>query len=170
MDGVIEKIRNAKRSVCMAMLGSEAEMQVANVELEHVLEILEAREVAKIVIPGCPITKKNSQQIYINQKTKKPFITSSPQYKKYEEAAGYYIKHKSVMLSGRYNVRCVYFMPTRRRVDIVNLLEASCDILAHYGVIADDHCGIVAGHDGSRVLHDKENPRVEITITEVTHD
>lgn len=26
---------------------------------------------------------------------------------------------------------------------------------------------IVAGHDGSRVLYDKENPRVEITISPI---
>lgn len=166
MDEVIEKIRSAKRSLCIAMLGSDAEMQKANIELERALDLLEMREVARITIPGCPITKKNSQQIYINQKTKRPFITSSPQYKAYEEKAGYYIKYKSMMLSDRYNVRCVYYMPTRRRVDMVNLLEASCDILTHYGVIVDDHCGVVVSHDGSKVLYDKENPHVEITITE----
>ena len=65
------------------------------------------------------------------------------------------------------NVQCVYYMPTRRRVDLCNLLEASLDILVRGGVLADDNCGIVVSHDGCRVRHDKENPRVEIEITEV---
>lgn len=38
---------------------------------------------------------------------------------------------------------------------------------ARFGVIKDDNSRIVAGHDGSRVLYDKENPRVEITITPI---
>ena len=62
------------------------------------------------------------------------------------------------------NVRCVYYMPTRRRVDLTNLLEATDDILVRAGVLEDDHCGIIAGHDGSRVRYDRARPRVEIEI------
>ena len=62
------------------------------------------------------------------------------------------------------NVRCVYYMPTRRRVDLTNLLEATDDLLVRAGVLADDNSQIVAAHDGSRVRLDRENPRVEIEI------
>jgi Holliday junction resolvase RusA-like endonuclease len=58
-------------------------------------------------------------------------------------------------------------MPTRGTVDLVNLLEATCDMLRHYGVIKDDDSSIVASHDGSRVYYDKLNPRTEITITPI---
>jgi len=63
-------------------------------------------------------------------------------------------------------------MQTRRRVDLVNLLEATCDMLVKYKVIEDDNNKIVVSHDGSRVFYDKENPRVEITImkAEETND
>ena len=61
-------------------------------------------------------------------------------------------------------------MPTRRRVDLVNLIEATTDILVKARVLEDDHCRIVAGHDGSRVVYDKENPRAEITITALEDD
>lgn len=61
-------------------------------------------------------------------------------------------------------VRVIYYMPTRHKVDLCNLLEGTCDILTHYGVIADDNSRIVASHDGSRVLYDKDNPRTEISI------
>jgi hypothetical protein len=55
-------------------------------------------------------------------------------------------------------------MPTRRKVDLVNLLEATCDILVKFGVLKDDSSDIVAAHDGSRVLYDKERPRAEIDV------
>ena len=61
-------------------------------------------------------------------------------------------------------MRCVYYMPTRRRVDLTNLLEATDDLLVRAGVLADDNSQIIAAHDGSRVRLDRENPRVEIEI------
>lgn len=62
------------------------------------------------------------------------------------------------------NVRALFYMPTKRRVDLVNLEEALLDVLVHYGIIDDDNSTIVAGMDGSRVLYDKENPRTEVII------
>ena len=38
------------------------------------------------------------------------------------------------------------------------------------GVIADDHYGIVASHDGSRCFVDKYDPRTEIYITKIQDD
>lgn len=52
-------------------------------------------------------------------------------------------------------------------MDLVNLLESTCDILVDAGILEDDNSNIVAGHDGSRVLYDKNNPRVEILITKL---
>lgn len=63
------------------------------------------------------------------------------------------------------NVQAVYYMPTRHRVDITNLLSATHDLLVDAGVLEDDNSKIVVGVDGSRVLYDKENPRVEIVIS-----
>jgi Holliday junction resolvase RusA-like endonuclease len=58
-------------------------------------------------------------------------------------------------------------MQTRRKVDLTNLLNAINDILVKYEILADDNSSIVFSMDGSRVFYDKENPRTEITITEV---
>lgn len=55
----------------------------------------------------------------------------------------------------------------KRKVDLANLIEATCDILVKAGVLADDNSHIVAAHDGSRVDYDKKNPRVEIWIEEM---
>ena len=62
------------------------------------------------------------------------------------------------------NLKCVYYRADKRRVDLVNLLEATCDVLVKYKVLEDDNYKIIKSHDGSRVCFDKENPRVEIFI------
>lgn len=121
----------------------------------------------RFTIPGRPVTKKNSQKIAVNWKTGKPFIRQSDNYRAYEAAAGYFIPCKHKGIDYPVNVCCVYYMPDRRRVDLTNLLEATDDILVKYGVLKDDNCTIVVSHDGSCVLHDKENPRVEIEIKEI---
>lgn len=118
----------------------------------------------RITIPGRPITKKNSMRLV--QSGGRTFPVPSKQFAEYQERAGYFIPCKWTAISFPVNIRCMYYMPTHGKVDLTNLLEATCDILVHYGVIQDDHSGIVISHDGSRVRYDKENPRVEIEITE----
>ena len=68
------------------------------------------------------------------------------------------------------NVKCLFYMKTRRRVDALNLLATIDDLLVDTGILADDNSRIVVAHDGSRVLHDPNNPRVEITITKLPAD
>lgn len=120
----------------------------------------------KLTLYGDPRTKKNSQRIikcgnYYKIKPSKAF----EQYEKdcLKQITG---KHRK-NLKGRYNLKCVYFMKTRRKVDLVNLLEATCDILVVANIIVDDNSSVVTSHDGSRVLYDKDNPRVEIELEEV---
>ena len=61
-------------------------------------------------------------------------------------------------------------MKTRRIVDGLNLLATIDDLLVSTGILADDNSRIVVAHDGSRVLYDPQNPRVEITITKMPAD
>lgn len=116
-----------------------------------------------IQIPLNPITKKNHQQIVNNGK--RPFIIQSKAYREYEKQALYFIR--PLAIDYPVNVRCLFYMKTHRRVDLVNLLEAIDDILVRAGALKDDNSEIVAGHDGSRVLYDKENPRTEVYIEEI---
>ena len=116
----------------------------------------------KILI--APRTKKNSQQIIkINGQ---PRIIPSKAYKQYEKDCKIFIP-KIDTINHPVNVKAVYYMPTRRRVDLCNLHEALCDILVRYGVVADDNSNIIASMDGSRVMYDKEHPRTEVTITRI---
>lgn len=113
-----------------------------------------------------PITKKNSQQLLkVNGRM---IIAPSRHYKIFEYHAGEFLElYKFLNIDEPVNVKCVYYMPTRRRVDLVNLQEATLDVLTKYGVIKDDNCGIVMSMDGSRVFYDKKSPRTEIDITPV---
>ena len=127
--------------------------------------------IQKYIISLPPITKKNSQQILTNHRTGKPFIAPSRQYKKYEQAAMWYLTPKpKVPLSGSYNIRLLFYMPTRRKVDKTNLESAIMDVLVDAKILADDNRNIVAATDGTRVYYDKENPRTEIYIEDFTED
>lgn len=122
----------------------------------------------RILIKGEPRTKKNSQQIIQVVRGGKtvPGLIQSNQYRGYEEACLWQIPMEcKQIICMPVNVKCLYFMSTRRRVDLSNLLEATDDILVKARVLDDDKCSIIAGHDGSRVYYDKDNPRVEIEIT-----
>lgn len=119
----------------------------------------------KIVIPLPPITKKNSSRIVRNRATGKTMIIPSKRYAEYEKACEGMNFGVSSPINFPCNVEAVYYMPTRRRVDLVNLEEATLDILVKFGVLVDDNRNIVYTMDGSKVLYDKENPRTEITIT-----
>lgn len=124
--------------------------------------------IQKYIISLPPITKKNSQQILTNHRTGKPFIAPSSAYKRYEQQAIYFLTPKpKTPLAGRYRVTAAFYMPTRRRVDLTNLLEAAHDTLVAAKILADDNNTIIASVDGSRVLYDKENPRTEIIIQEL---
>ena len=115
-------------------------------------------------IPLTPISKKNSQQILINKATGRPFIMPSKRYKEYEQDAMHFIPKGCEAIDYPVNIRCKFYMPTKRRVDLTNLLEAIDDIMVKAGILQDDHSGIVVGHDGSRVLYDKNRPRTEVEI------
>lgn len=116
------------------------------------------------MIPLNPKTKKNSQKIISNPKTRRPMIIQSEEYKQYERDAGWFLTRPAEPISEPVNIRCTFYRDSRRRVDLTNLLEAIDDILVKYKIIKDDNFEIIAGHDGSRVYIDKEHPRTEIAI------
>ena len=96
-------------------------------------------------------------------------IIPSKLYKQYEKDCAMYIP-KIKTIDYPINLKCIYYMPTKRRVDLNNLLEATTDMLVHYKILADDNSNIVYSHDGSRVRYDKENPRTEIEIEDINEN
>lgn len=112
-----------------------------------------------------PRTKKNSSQIVTRNGRSR--LIPSENFLRYQKDCGWCIKAPNKPIDCKCNIKAVYYMPDRRRVDITNLHSALHDILTHYGVIADDNCKIVVATDGSRVKVDRDNPRTEVIVTKV---
>lgn len=128
--------------------------------------------VLKYVIKGDPRTKKNSLMIAGTGakcprcgKHVKQFVRQSKAHDDYAKSASWYLQPKpDKPIDFPVNVRCLFYMKTRRKVDGLNLCATIDDLLVENGILADDNSRIVVSHDGTRVLYDKENPRVEIYI------
>lgn len=121
----------------------------------------------RLVIKGKPITKKNSMRMVTNRRTGKMFPIPSKAYESYRTLFLSQTKYTGKPVDYRCNVKALYYMPTRHRVDLTNLLSATHDLLVDAKVLEDDNSKIVVSVDGSTVLYDKDNPRVEIEITEI---
>ena len=119
--------------------------------------------IERVTINIAPRTKKNSQQIIMVKN--RPMIIPSKLYKQYEKDCKPFIPKLEKPIDYPINLKCVYYMPTKRRVDLNNLLEATTDMLVHYEYLKDDNSTIVFSHDGSKVLYDKDNPRTEIEVS-----
>lgn len=113
-------------------------------------------------IPLAPVSKKNSP---ILMTAGRPRILPSKVYRDYEAAALKLLPRKRPTITERVCVTALFYMPTRRRVDLVNLLEALDDVLVKARILDDDNANIIGAHDNCRVLYDKANPRTEVTIT-----
>ena len=115
----------------------------------------------KFTISIAPITKKNHQQIIYH--SGRPMVIPSKQYLQYEKDAMWFLPNVDT-IEEKVNVKAVFYMPTKRRVDLTNLLQALLDVLVKYGILADDNSKVVFSVDGSYVDYDKENPRTEVEI------
>ncbi len=121
-------------------------------------------EITSFTIPLEPRTKKNSQMIFYNHKRGRSFISQSPQYRGYEEKAMWYVP-RGMTIYEPVNVKCLFYMSTKKRVDVTNLEAAIHDIMVKAGLLADDNRDIVASTDGTRCYYDKDHPRTEVYIT-----
>lgn len=116
-------------------------------------------------IPLTPVTKKNSQRIVM--RGGRPIILPSEKYKEYEESALYLIPKRQTPIDFPVNVKCIFYMPTNRVCDLTNHLEAIDDVMVKAGILKDDNYKIVASHDGSRVMVDRDRPRTEVEVSEI---
>ena len=127
----------------------------------------------KFEIKGNPRPKKNNIRP-IKTKDGRVMLIQSQGYLDYEsEAIPQLEKVKQKIkkpFSQPLNLKCIYYRGDRRRCDLLNLLNATADILVKAKILEDDNYKIVVSTDGSRVYYDKENPRVEIEIEELKEE
>lgn len=127
-------------------------------------------------IPNRAPTKKNSQRL-VNIKGRLVPIPSQA-YKTYEAQAGQYLRPlPEKPIEAPVELCCIYFMPLTKKgerpknaPDLVNLLEATQDILTKYGVLADDNSNIIRSVDGSRVYYTSGELSTIITIREIDNE
>lgn len=111
--------------------------------------------------------KKNSQQILINSKTGRPFVAQSKAYKEFEKNCGFFLAKYKLNIDEPINLKCTFYVPDRRRRDIVNLLNSIQDVLVKHEVLADDNYNIVQGLDGTKIIYEKGREETIIEITKL---
>lgn len=111
----------------------------------------------------CP-SKKNSQQIIY--RNGRPLIIQSSQYLAFEQNCAYFLKRFARHIETPVNLKCTFYVPDRRRRDLVNLLNAIQDVLVKHDVIADDNYNIVQSVDGSKIIYWKGREETIVEITE----
>ena len=121
----------------------------------------------KLVIEGNPKSKKNNMRP-AHRKNGTFCLIQSQNYLDFADLAKPQLlrqfKDKKT-IDYACNVKLIYYRSDKRRTDLVNLQNATLDILVSANVLADDNYKIVQSCDGSRVYYDKDNPRTEIYIT-----
>ena len=103
----------------------------------------------------CPVCGKYAKQ----------FIRNSDSTTEFSFRAATFLHPKPETPISR-PVQLVYrvYTQTRHRKDDLNLYENLDDILVKEKILQDDNRNIIRSRDWSRVLYDKENPRIEIYI------
>lgn len=126
-----------------------------------------------LIVFGDVPSQKNSKQIYFNRASGKPFISSNPRVKAWQEDAAWQLKTVSIPARGwlyPLTIKLAFAFRTARRRDLENAASTVLDALVHAGIIADDDykhaCPITLDFIGV----DKQNPRVEITLEEKPAD
>ena len=124
----------------------------------------------KFIIPVKPRTKKNHSQL-VTLKTGRQILLPSKTYAEFEKAVKKWYKEAPDNIQHIYvdypiNLKCLFYKEKNYKSDLAGYLQAIQDVLVEVGMLEDDNHYIVESTDGSRVYLDRENPRIEVTITE----
>ena len=121
----------------------------------------------KFTIPIKPRTKKNHSNI-VTLKTGRMLLLPSKQYREFERAVCAFIassKPISSPINMACNLKCIFYKDRDYKSDLMGYLQAISDALVKSGVFSDDNSNIICSTDGSRVLLDRDNPRIEVEIS-----
>lgn len=118
------------------------------------------------------VTKKKYFSPNINQYRNAHYFTLSKAKKLYAEEIIRQVRESTIRFN-RVNIRLLVYPPTRRRVDLDNLiihLKFALDALVSQDILKDDNYTIVKDINFQFKKIDKENPRVEIILEECLND
>ncbi len=125
----------------------------------------------KFTIPVKPRTKKNHSQL-VTLKTGRQILLPSKTYAEFEKSVIKWYKETSPIIHNIHidypiNLKCLFYKEKNYKSDLAGYLQAIQDTLVKVGMLEDDNHYIVESTDGSRVYLDRENPRIEVTITPI---
>lgn len=125
----------------------------------------------RLVILGAPRSKKNSLRRL--KRGKRIFTVPSLAHEQWEAVAVAQLVRQyrewarglpmGTPIDFPVNMKALVYRERAGRADLINFLSAVSDALERAGVLVDDR--LVASLDGSRLLLDRERPRVEIELT-----
>jgi uncharacterized protein (DUF2336 family) len=129
----------------------------------------------RLVILGDPKTKKNSGQVVhsgdkcpaCRRGTGRPFVLPSAQNKAWTKVAVEQLRvqiGRTPALIVPVNCRALFYREAKVG-DANNFYAALADALEEAGVVANDR--LIVSWDGSRLLKDAANPRIEILLSPV---
>jgi Holliday junction resolvase RusA-like endonuclease len=120
------------------------------------------------VIIGDCVSKKNSNNVWVNKATNRPIFTRHKNYRDWEASAIKQLILQKNLLGIREPIRellsgTFFFYRTNLRSDCSNLEEGVFDSIEKSGIVKNDN--LFRWHS-SELFVDKVNPRVEIIINE----
>lgn len=134
---------------------------------------------AFMLAPGCPPrTKKTSNQAVrmgkpcptCKLRTGPARVFPSKAFREWEKSVTDYVSLRpqlTLALATPVSMRALVYRETAVG-DLVGYLQAICDVLQECGIVLNDR--LIADFDGSRLLKDANNPRVELVITVLRGD
>jgi Holliday junction resolvase RusA-like endonuclease len=95
-------------------------------------------------------------------------LLPSKAYKEFEKKVCAWVKSNIQIeaISKPINMCCKFYKDKDYKSDLPGYLQAICDALVKAKVLEDDNHRIVSSTDGSEVLLDRNNPRIEVEIKE----
>jgi hypothetical protein len=120
----------------------------------------ELREVT-LTVTGAPRTKKNSRR-HVKGRNGNIIPLPSKAFSEWQRRCA--ITPELVLPDARYNVRAIFYRDAERG-DACGYYQGLSDLLQHYDVISNDKW--LVSWDGSRLAIDRDNPRVEVTLTPI---
>ena len=121
----------------------------------------------EFTIPVAARTKKNHGQI-VTLKTGRTMMLPSKQYREFEKEVVNFINKEFPNIEPidkPINLCCTFYKDKDYKADLMGYMQAIQDALVKAKLLLDDNHKIVASTDGSKVLLDRKNPRVEVSIT-----
>lgn len=118
-------------------------------------------------IPGPPRTKKNHGRIV--RAGGRPRMLPSKQYESWNQFAQIHLMRLQPRETIQQLVNCrALIYRDANRGDAVGYYQALADALEEAGIVENDR--LIVSWDGSRLLKDAANPRIEVTLTAVADE